>query len=243
MKWRPGKEQEWVTVGKGESYQAIDIAEIPLTAANPVPLRRNGTLDGRKRLAAIRKLLTTGKKCTITRLHRTGKVLVLSFRSLEQQKKHASLGAGEPMTISKFASMTIGFVLILIGTQLFLVKSWLLTPTATRFFADNFSRNNESQFSGALSGGQRLLDQQSWSGNSGSFTNASPGQSWPYYPSQGSATFSNANSLSQVPATFGSYSGAVAPGYQHRFVPPQWVMWPALFLGTVFLLHGLALRS
>ncbi len=151
---------------------------------------------------------------------------------------------GDPVTISKFASMTIGFVLILIGTQLFVVKSWLLNPTATRFFADNFSHNNESQFSEALAKGQQMLDQNSWGGNSGLFnSNAGPGQSWPYYPSQGNSTFSNANSLSQVPASLGSYSQAAAPGYKHRFVPPQWVMWPALFLGTVFLLHGLALRS
>lgn len=120
--------------------------------------------------------------------------------------------------------MTIGMVLILLGAQLFMVKSYLLTPTATSFMAEHFNKNNESRFSAGDSGGIA--------------SNLSPGnssQSWPFYQSGQSGS-------SSVPSQFGSYTSSPPPGYQHRLVPPKWVTWPALFVGVVFVMNGLALK-
>jgi hypothetical protein len=135
------------------------------------------------------------------------------------------------MKISKFASMTTGLVLMLIGAQLVLVKSYRLTPSATRFMAEHFSQNGESQMTNPVSGNAL---------SSSSFNPS--GQTWPYYktiqggsvPGSGAAT---------VPAQLGSFVSRVPPGYQARFAPPRWMMWPALFVGTVLFLHGLALRA
>ena len=83
------------------------------------------------------------------------------------------------MRISKFASMTAGLVLILLGAQLYLVKSYLLSPSATRFMAEHFNQNHESRFSdrvGASGSGNYNSNQQSATPSS-----SQPGQSWPYY--------------------------------------------------------------
>lgn len=125
--------------------------------------------------------------------------------------------------MSKVASMTIGLVLIFMGAQFFMVKSYLLTPTATSFMAEHFNENSDSQFSSEI----------------GNLASNSPGpsaQSWPYYQS------SQSSSAGGVPSRFGSFVNSPPPGYQHRLVPPKWVTWPTLFMGVVFFLHGLALR-
>lgn len=137
--------------------------------------------------------------------------------------------------------MTVGLVLILLGTQLYLVKSYLLTPSATRFMAEHFNQNQDSQFSGqtgGLSAGVMNPNQQSAASYS------QPGQSWPYYrTAQSENSYASVSSGSAVPARLGSLTTSVPQGYQHRFVPPQWIMWPALFVGAVLFLHGLALRT
>ncbi len=203
--------------------------------------------------------------------------------------------------MSRTLSMTAGLVLIFLGTQLFLVKSYLLTPSASQFMAEHFNSNNESRFAlpnlqANNNGGQSFLTPQSgtqfnsgYNGNAGytgngAFNNASsqfdggslnsyPGQSWPYYRSQGgtgnsfsapandgglfqNGTFSTpgVESSGFNATTNGFNSGAIGQvantGYftgtdgllRKRFVPPQWIMWPALFLGVVLFLHGAALR-
>lgn len=126
--------------------------------------------------------------------------------------------------MSKIASMTIGLVLIFVGIQLFMVKSFLLTPTATSFLAEHFHQNSDSRFAnpGIIPGGNNLTNGQSASG-------------WPFYQASQSTAVG-------VPAGFASLGSVTPPGYRHRLVPPKWVTWPALFVGVVFFLHGLALR-
>ncbi len=127
--------------------------------------------------------------------------------------------------MSKVAAMTIGLILIFMGIQLFMVKSYLLTPTATSFLAENFNQNGESRFSGNSPV------------NLGSSAPPQSAQNWPYYPTGQSVSGSSA-----VPSRYGSYANMPPRGYQHRVVPPKWVTWPALFMGVVFFLHGLALK-
>lgn len=141
------------------------------------------------------------------------------------------------MKMSKFSSMTVGLVLILIGIQFFMIKSYLLTPSATRFMAEHMSQNTESRFSANANGQVANLTTP---GTTGTWGQA--GQQWPYYnTSSNTAVYGNASTI--VPQRSTSYADTMPPGYQHRIVPPQWIVWPALFLGTVLFLHGLALRS
>ncbi len=139
--------------------------------------------------------------------------------------------------MSKLSSMTIGLVLIFLGIQLTMVKSYLLTPTATGMIQEDIDALNrggamaakeESMFSGIFG-----------SAPSASSPPASSGQSWPYYQSgntnTGSGSFQNSSWGG------GSSDGKwIGPG--KRMAPPRWVKWPPLFLGLVFFLHGLALR-
>jgi hypothetical protein len=138
--------------------------------------------------------------------------------------------------MSKLASMTIGLILVFLGSQLFLVKSYLLTPSATRFMAEHLSQNHDSRFSNAAPDGYGNT-----TGQNGAMY-AQPGQAWPYYQTSQSGYSMASASGNSVPARLGSFADVIPPGYQYRFVPPQWIMWPAFFLGTVLFLHGLALR-
>jgi hypothetical protein len=143
--------------------------------------------------------------------------------------------------------MTIGLVLIFLGLQLVIVKSWYLSPTAARFLREDLqggnrlatgSGNDESLFGGIF---------ESPSGRNNSIAGSPSGQSWPYYRSSqggngGSAEWNTGtyrNSSFSSESTAGT-SGVVGSG--QRIVPPRWVSWPPLFLGIVFFLHGLALR-
>ncbi len=131
--------------------------------------------------------------------------------------------------MSRLASMTFGLILIFLGAQLYLVKSYLLTPSATRFMAEHMGKNSDSRFSSGTA-----------TGNPSAFPSAfsQPGQSWPYYQ-----TSQAGYSSSTTPAQFASVPTFIPPGYQHRLVLPGWIMWPVLFVGVVFFLHGLALRG
>ncbi len=186
--------------------------------------------------------------------------------------------------MSKVGSMTFGLALIFLGIQLFLVKSYLLTPTATRFVNDYFNSNNGSQFATTgpttlgngrlLNGGQSngALSNAGFNGarqNTGNnplqFGSSNqgqlgrhPGQSWPYYSTNSgnngaafsgrpfqNSSFANSSVGMQGASPASSSASQVFPDGQirKRFVPPRWIMWPALFLGSVFFLHGVALRS
>ena len=162
--------------------------------------------------------------------------------------------------MSKTAAMTLGLVMIFVGAQLFLVKSWLLNPTATQIFNENFSENNTSIFSGNNSG---LTAGNSSSGsnsggwfdnlfNSGTSTSgvanstpSYPGQSWPYYQT-GNAGYNTGNT---GVVSNGSYQRTSSPAVgrmdttgRQLVVLPRWFMWPVLFLGAIFFLYGVSLR-
>lgn len=154
--------------------------------------------------------------------------------------------------MSRVSSMTIGLVLVFLGAQLFLVKSYLLSPTATRFAQEHFSANNGSRFAGGSTSNGWL---DGWNGNvnqdGSSISNSRAGQSWPYYQAGNTGSGGNGgvyqnssyNSNSQSPGSSLFASGNNSTGAGKRVVPPGWIMWPALFLGAIFFLHGAALRS
>ena len=172
--------------------------------------------------------------------------------------------------MSKTAAMTLGLVLMFVGAQLFLVKSWLLNPTATRIFNENFSENNTSIFSGNNNGFTAGNNGGNASGNSNTFgdwvnnmfnngsstsgvansTPSYPGQSWPYYQTgnAGSNTgnpgvFNNSSYQRTSPGLISNPSvGRMDTTGRQLVVLPRWFMWPVLFLGAIFFLYGVSLR-
>ncbi|MGI9516126.1 MAG: hypothetical protein ACR2NP_03695 [Pirellulaceae bacterium] len=160
--------------------------------------------------------------------------------------------------MSKSAAMTLGLVLIFFGAQLLLVKSWLLNPTATRIFNENFAENNASIFSSKNEANNNggLLGGLFGSGSSASGVanspprSSNPGQSWPYYQTD-NASYSSGNGV----FSNGSYQRTTTPGLisdpavgrmdttgRQLVVLPRWFMWPVLFLGAIFFLYGVSLR-
>ena len=137
--------------------------------------------------------------------------------------------------MSKLSSMTIGLVLIFIGLQLMLVKSYTLSPTGTRFMQQEL----QTEASQANNGGGLFTGIFRPSGQT---NNSAPqaGQSWPYYRSS-NASASNA----RVPAYQASATQTSDQwlGQTKKLAPPRWLAWPPLFLGVVLFLHGLALRQ
>lgn len=186
-----------------------------------------------------------------------GSICANQFASIAEREIRQT-NSRKVSSMSRTAAMTIGLVLIFIGVQLFMVKSYLLTPTATRFVEENFQNNNGSQFaSGNNSGGLFQSNKNSGGlfGDNGANQRSGelasyPGQSWPYYNTNQSGQRAGNGSVFQnstynPPSSFASSSSKVilGNGQQRRFVPPRWIMWPALCLGAISFLHGVALRS
>ena len=136
--------------------------------------------------------------------------------------------------MSKLSSMTIGLVLIFVGLQLMMVKSYTLSPTGTRFMQQEMQTESPQPNNGGglFTGIFR---------SSGQNNNASQaGQSWPYYRASSAST-----SATGVPAYQASTSQTNNQwvGQTKKLAPPRWLAWPPLFLGIVLFLHGIALRQ
>jgi len=148
--------------------------------------------------------------------------------------------------MSRISSMTVGLVLIFIGAQLTLIKSVVLTPTATQFLQEDFQTDSQPMFSDGTNQSQFLggvFSGSYQSGNSGSDSNSVAGQSWPYYQTGSSGASGGNNAPSTQNSSYSSSMPSVpniGPG--RRLAPPRWTKWPPLFIGVVFFLHGVALR-
>jgi hypothetical protein len=146
----------------------------------------------------------------------------------------AFLTAGEQM--SRTSIMTVGVLLILMGIQLNLVESFLLTEKATQFWTERLSNPFVNVSDGRIAGPGANL-----SGNSTEFPFSSrfSDRSSPYsFPSftrlrQGDLpVFQTSQSNKSSPSMFGS---------QKSITPPAWLCWPSIFLGAVMFLYGAAL--
>lgn len=116
--------------------------------------------------------------------------------------------------MSRISTMTIGFLMIFIGLQLNFVQTYVLTPKATQFWAERF----ETPESPANSNGYQTQNYNSV-----------------YAPS--TRPFSNG------PFQNAGYS-TLTPRYikAKEITPSDWLCWPVIFLGAVFVLHGAAVH-
>ncbi len=167
-----------------------------------------------------------------------------------------SAGQCDGNTMSRYTTMTIGFLLVFMGIKFHMVESYLLTPDATKFWnervgdqgnaapnfvnnqvADGFNGNNGySAFNGNSYNSYNSYGNNNGFANTGGYgaANNSVFQS---------ASYQSPNAYQQPPVNNqGSLLGSLAYGPQKQLTTPKWLGWPILFLGAVFILQGAAMR-
>jgi len=152
--------------------------------------------------------------------------------------------------MSRISMMTCGLLMILVGVQLNLVESFVLTPRATakwnsRTITDgirstetvpgNYRVTSNGYFQSSEDARNRLNGNAYQANNQRDYTYSIP--SYQRAPT------------SRVPAYQSSYgtpananTGAVAAygGPQKMLTPPPWFCWPPIFIGSVLFLFGAA---
>ncbi len=139
--------------------------------------------------------------------------------------------------MSRISQMTWGTMLILVGVQLNLIESFVLTPQATDFWnrrtaADqfetvpgNYVETGNGYFAGSNS---------SWTSRLTNSSQSSFPFTTPDYQRNGQSNGSSWTS------PFSSPSYTSASGSQKLITPPTWFCWPPIFLGAVLFLFGAA---
>jgi len=126
--------------------------------------------------------------------------------------------------------MTLGFVLIFIGIQLHLVKTYVLTPRFSNFLSANAPLNEPPQMGPGLN---QAFNMPNINPNNQPNSNYNS----PYYQ----ASYPGNNpAMNQPPIQPLAAPSITVPA--RTFSPPQWFCWPVLFMGTVLLLHGISMR-
>ena len=115
--------------------------------------------------------------------------------------------------VNRVQFMTLGLVLVFIGTQLYFVDTYVLTPRVSKIVNRSASKNYQD----ASNAAQDFYSQNFYQNQSQSYQ--------PYVQ----AGYSN-NLVDSA-------------GPRKRLTPPKWICWPVFFLGAVFFLHGIALPS
>ncbi len=139
--------------------------------------------------------------------------------------------------MSRISQMTWGTLLILVGVQLNLIESFVLTPQATDFWnrrtaigpvetvPGNYAAAGNGYFPGSNSSWTSRLTNSSQSGFP--FTT-------PDYQRSAQSNTSSWTSPFRSP----SYTNTI--GSQKLVTPPSWFCWPPIFLGAVLFLFGAA---
>ena len=166
--------------------------------------------------------------------------------------------------MSRISLMTCGLLLILIGVQLNLVDSFVLTSRATKFWKSKLSSSPFEDEGGGAASNPVGLQASRQPAPGTSFSNQYAARpNFPYttpnyrrYRNGGRGLFQTGARNSQnrlnngnfQNAGFGSPVNGVAanaasqprfPG-QKMITPPTWICWPPIFLGAVIFLFGAA---
>lgn len=116
--------------------------------------------------------------------------------------------------MSRTSLITMGFLLIFLGIQLNVVKSFTMTRRVSNFLSDNFA---------GTPGGPNVaspIPSPQFDANRQNYNS-------PYYQ----ASYGNNTAQFQRAPAFGVGNRTVNP--------PHWICWPVLFFGAVLLLQGL----
>ena len=121
----------------------------------------------------------------------------------------------EPFQMSRYTAMTMGFLLIFLGTKLHLVDSYTLTPRATKFYTDRFQSSGNganggnpltnSAYGNNYASGNNYGSSNYGSGNYGSGNNYGSGtSSIPQYNPPTAYGGSGFNSWGSYPNSYSS---------------------------------------
>ena len=142
--------------------------------------------------------------------------------------------------------MTVGCVLILVGVQLNLVESLVLTPTATGFLNERLTDPFETvpAVAGSFPGNNANASNNVYYAPQSNSRNNYPFNT-PNYTSRQLNTRTSAYSAGYSGGTLSAATGNnLSGGYfgsQRMITPPPWLCWPIIFLGGVTFLYGAAL--
>lgn len=153
--------------------------------------------------------------------------------------------------MSRYTTMTIGFLLVMMGIKFHMVESYLLTPRATKFWMERIG-DSENPIQGMTNNLVAQMPNGYNSGNGFQGNGYSPFSNNSYSSNQSfgaanDSVFQSASYQSQnnyQPNLVGS-QGLLARtmfGPQKQLTTPKWLGWPVLFLGAVFVLHGAGMR-
>ena len=131
--------------------------------------------------------------------------------------------------MSRSSIMTNGVLLILLGIQLNLVDTYVMTPQFTTFWNERFSDPAEIA-NDAMTG---ITNNNNRFGNNYPFNR---GFNAPNYQN-----YTNGTPAFQASFPNKQFAQGNVLAAQKRVTPPTWCCWPFIFLGAVVFLYGAAL--
>ena len=157
--------------------------------------------------------------------------------------------------MSRYATMTMGFLLVFMGIKFLMVESYYLTPQATKFWLERIEDPASSEAFGQPNNSTNGAN--TYANNYGAYNNHPNNAYSNGYSNNYSSPYRSNNNGFGNPSPFqaASYQRPYAPQnmqvtgasgptnwLQKQLTPPRWVGWPMLFLGAVLVLQGASLR-
>lgn len=132
--------------------------------------------------------------------------------------------------MSRYTTVTLGFLLVFIGIKFHMVESYFLTPKATQFWLERIEEPTNTVQNNGFGNGNYANYSNSYNQYSGNYLANNGIQNNPFQ-----------NASYQTPyGGQGPLANRLWP--QKQITTPRWLGWPVLFLGAVFVLHGAAMR-
>ena len=137
--------------------------------------------------------------------------------------------------MSRSSIMTTGIVLILVGIQLNLVETYVMTPRFTKFWNERFTAP-------LYTTEDVIQDPSGRIAYRAPSTPTAPGYSnYPFSAGRYQDYTSGTPALQASWAQRASSQPKTAAGTQKQVTPPSWLCWPIIFMGAVIFLHGATL--
>lgn len=137
--------------------------------------------------------------------------------------------------MSRSSIMTTGIVLILVGIQLNLVETYVMTPRFTKFWNERFTAPLYTTEDVIQDPSGRIAYRAPSTANPSGYSN------YPFNAGRYQDYTSGTPALQASWSQLASSTKEVALGTQKQITPPSWLCWPIIFMGAVIFLHGATL--
>lgn len=154
-------------------------------------------------------------------------------------------------TMSRYTTMTLGFLLVFLGIKFHMVETYFLSSKATQFWMERIADPASTPAENGYNSINQIVDRYAPNQIRGQYNNNQPYN--PYsngsvgssgFGSQNSSVFQSASYQTPYQPAPAMNQAAGANGFwpQKQISTPRWLGWPVLFLGAVFVLHGASMR-